>query len=58
MDEKHVLQKFRRQKIITINQLVKLLTCSVITARRRLKKTVYGGIKRFFFQSMGILPKP
>jgi len=38
MDEKHVLQKFRRQKIITINQLVKLLTCSVITARRRLKK--------------------
>jgi len=38
MDEKHVLQEFRRQKIITIDQLVKLLTCSVITARRRLKK--------------------
>jgi hypothetical protein len=38
MDEKQVLQKFRRQKIITVNQLVKLLTCSVITARRRLKK--------------------
>lgn len=38
MDEKKVLQKFRRQKIITIGQLVKLLTCSVITARRRLKK--------------------
>lgn len=38
MDEKHALQKFRRQKIITINQLVKLLTCSLITARRRLKK--------------------
>lgn len=38
MDEKHVLQKFRRLKIITIDQLVKLLTCSVITARRRLKK--------------------
>jgi len=38
MDEKKVLQKFRRQKIITLDQLVKLLTCSVITARRRLKK--------------------
>jgi hypothetical protein len=38
MDEKHVLQEFRRQKIITIDQLVKLLACSVITARRRLKK--------------------
>jgi len=38
MDEKHVFQEFRRQKIITIDQLVKLLTCSVITARRRLKK--------------------
>jgi len=38
MDEKHALQKFRRQKIITIAQLVKLLTCSLITARRRLKK--------------------
>jgi len=38
MDEKKVLQQFRRQKIITLEQLVKLLTCSVITARRRLKK--------------------
>ena len=38
MDENHVLQKFRRQKIITIDQLVKLLTCSLITARRRLRK--------------------
>ena len=38
MDEKHALQKFRRQKIITIDQLVKLLTCSLITVRRRLKK--------------------
>lgn len=38
MDENHVLRKFRQQKIITIDQLVKLLTCSVITARRRLKK--------------------
>ncbi|MCK5784627.1 MAG: hypothetical protein KAH06_09270 [Desulfobacterales bacterium] len=38
MDEKLVLEKFRRQKIITIEQLVKLLQCSVITARRRLKK--------------------
>ena len=38
MDEKHVLQQFFRQKIITIDQLVQLLKCSVITARRRLKK--------------------
>lgn len=38
MDEKYALEKFRRQKIATIDQLVKLLTCSVITARRRLKK--------------------
>ena len=38
MDEKYVLQRFRRQKIITIEQLVRLLKCSVITVRRRLKK--------------------
>jgi len=38
MDETRVLKKFRRQKIITIGQLVDWLKCSVITARRRLKK--------------------
>ena len=38
MNENRVLEKFRRQKIITIGQLVKWLKCSVITARRRLKK--------------------
>jgi hypothetical protein len=38
MDENHVLQNFRRQKIITIEQLIRMLQCSVITARRRLKK--------------------
>lgn len=38
MDEKGVLQKFRHQKIITIEQLVELFQCSVITVRRRLKK--------------------
>lgn len=38
MDETYVLDKLRRQKIITLEQLVKLLQCSVITARRRLKK--------------------
>lgn len=38
MNENHVLEKFRRQKIITIGQLVEWLKCSVITARRRLKK--------------------
>jgi len=38
MDEKQVLQNILRQKIITIDQLVQLLKCPVITARRRLKK--------------------
>ena len=38
MDEKDVLRKFRRQKIITLEQLVCLLQCSAITVRRRLKK--------------------
>jgi len=38
MNEKTALEKVQRQKIITIDQLVKLLACSVITARRRLKK--------------------
>ena len=38
MNENRVLEKFRRQKIITVGQLVKWLECSVITARRRLKK--------------------
>ena len=38
MDEKDVLEKFRRQKIITLEQLIQLLRCSAITVRRRLKK--------------------
>jgi hypothetical protein len=38
MDDKYALANFSRQKVITIEQLVKLLNCSVITARRRLKK--------------------
>lgn len=38
MDEKHVLEKFQQQKVITLDQLVKLLECPVITARRRLKR--------------------
>jgi hypothetical protein len=38
MNENRVLEKFRQQKIITIGQLVEWLKCSVITARRRLKK--------------------
>ena len=37
MDEKGVLKKFRQQKVITIEQLVQLFKCSVITVRRRLK---------------------
>ncbi len=38
MDENSVIEAFRRQKIITIEQIVRLLECSLITARRRLKK--------------------
>ena len=38
MDENQVLDRFRRQKIATIEQLVKWLKCSVITVRRRLKR--------------------
>jgi hypothetical protein len=38
MDETRALEKFRRQKVITIGQLAQLLKSSVITARRRLKK--------------------
>ncbi len=38
MNENRVLEKFGKQKIITIGQLVEWLKCSVITARRRLKK--------------------
>jgi len=38
MNDNRALVKFRRQKIITIGQLIEWLKCSVITARRRLKK--------------------
>ena len=38
MDEKHALDFFSRQKIITLEQLIGLLDCSAITARRRLKR--------------------
>ncbi len=38
MDNKKVLKAFGRQKIMTIDQLMHLLQCSAITARRRLKK--------------------
>jgi len=37
MDEQHALDCFTRRKIITLEQLVGLLECSAITARRRLK---------------------
>ena len=37
MDEPQVIEHIKRQKIITIDRLVGLLECSVITARRRLK---------------------
>ena len=38
MDENYALENFRQQKIITLEQLIGLLKCSVITARRRLKR--------------------
>jgi len=38
MDEKKVLRTFSRLKVVTIDQLVNLLQCAVITVRRRLKK--------------------
>ena len=38
MDDKKILDRFRQQKIVTIEQLEGWLTCSVMTARRRLKK--------------------
>lgn len=47
MDEKHVFQKFRLQKILTIEQLMDLLDSSVITVRRRLKQwKVYTSINK------------
>lgn len=38
MDEKNVLRKFRAKKVFTIEPLICLLKCSIITARRRLKE--------------------
>ena len=38
MGDSQALENFRRWKVITIEQLVTLLECSVITARRRLKQ--------------------
>ena len=38
MNEQRALEKFGRQKIVTIAQLIDWLKCSVITARRKLKR--------------------
>jgi hypothetical protein len=38
MNEERALEQFSRQKIVTISQLVEWLKCSVITARRKLKR--------------------
>ena len=38
MDEQQVLDQFRRQKIATIEHLIKWLKCSAMTVRRRLKQ--------------------
>lgn len=38
MDEDQVLEAFRRQSIITLEQLLSMQNCSAITARRRLKR--------------------
>ena len=37
MDEKQVLGTFSRRKVITIEKLLELMQCSVITVRRRLR---------------------
>jgi hypothetical protein len=38
MDEVVAVKNFQRHKVLTIEQLVRLLESSVITARRQLKK--------------------
>lgn len=38
MNEDQALEKFRRRKILTIEELVSMLECSMITTRRRLKQ--------------------
>ena len=38
MDEYGILDKFRQDKVMTIEKLMQLLQCSAITVRRRLKK--------------------
>lgn len=38
MNENQALEYFNRRKIITLEQLIELLECSTITARRRLKQ--------------------
>jgi len=38
MNENQVLDKFRRSKILTIEELTSMLECSMITVRRRLKQ--------------------
>ena len=38
MDDQRILERFRRQKTATIDQLVQWLKCSVITVRRRLRQ--------------------
>ncbi len=38
MDPMDAVKRFRRLKVLTIEQLVALLECSLITARRYLKK--------------------
>jgi hypothetical protein len=37
-EKKHAIYYFSRRKIITLEQLIRLLQCSAITARRRLKQ--------------------
>lgn len=38
MNDEYVIKKFRRRKIVTIQFLVDILQCSVVTIRRRLKE--------------------
>ncbi|MBN2258734.1 MAG: hypothetical protein JW704_13110 [Anaerolineaceae bacterium] len=38
MDEEDILTQFRRRKVVTIQVLADIISCSLISARRRLKK--------------------
>jgi len=49
MDEKGVIKRFLKAKVLTIEQLVSMLGSSAITARRKLKNwSAFTSIRRFY----------